>query len=88
MVRCKAGNILKMFHVSPSPIIVGNCLDVLPTLEAGSVQCCVTSPPYWGLRDYGMVAESLGRKWLLIELNPEYEKLSRERTAQTGMAFA
>lgn len=33
--------------------IVGDCLDVLPTLEAGGVQCCVTSPPYWGLRDYG-----------------------------------
>jgi site-specific DNA-methyltransferase (cytosine-N4-specific) len=25
---------------------------VLPTLAAGTVQCCVTSPPYWGLRDY------------------------------------
>lgn len=34
-------------------VIIGNCLNVLPTLEAGSVQCCVTSPPYWGLRDYG-----------------------------------
>jgi DNA modification methylase len=22
-------------------------------MEAGSVQCCITSPPYWGLRDYG-----------------------------------
>lgn len=33
--------------------IQGNCLDILPTLEAQSVQCCVTSPPYWGLRDYG-----------------------------------
>ncbi len=31
----------------------GDCLDVLPTLEPGSVHCCVTSPPYWGLRDYG-----------------------------------
>ena len=31
---------------------LGDCLDVLPTLEAGSVHCCVTSPPYWGLRDY------------------------------------
>jgi len=26
----------------------------LPTLAAGSVQCVVTSPPYWGLRDYGV----------------------------------
>ena len=31
----------------------GNCLDILPTMEAGSVNCCVTSPPYFGLRDYG-----------------------------------
>jgi len=30
----------------------GDCLDVLRSLEAGSVHCCVTSPPYWGLRDY------------------------------------
>lgn len=31
----------------------GDCREVLPTLAAESVQCCVTSPPYWGLRDYG-----------------------------------
>ena len=31
----------------------GDCLDILPTLEAGSVHWCVTSPPYYGLRDYG-----------------------------------
>ncbi len=30
----------------------GDCLDVLPQLEAESVQCCPTSPPYWGLRMY------------------------------------
>jgi DNA modification methylase len=35
-------------------IIAGSCLDVLPTLPAESVHCCVTSPPYWGLRDYGV----------------------------------
>ena len=34
--------------------ITGNCLDILPTLEANSIQCCVTSPPYFGLRDYGI----------------------------------
>ena len=32
----------------------GDVRDILPTLDAGSVQCVVTSPPYWGLRDYGM----------------------------------
>jgi|SRR3990167_274244 len=30
----------------------GDCLEVLRTLPDESVNCCVTSPPYWGLRDY------------------------------------
>ncbi len=34
-------------------IIHGDCRTVLAFLEAETVQCCVTSPPYWGLRDYG-----------------------------------
>jgi DNA modification methylase len=34
-------------------IYTGDCLTILPTLPAQSVHCCVTSPPYWGLRDYG-----------------------------------
>jgi DNA modification methylase len=37
-------------------ILQGDCLEVLPTLPAGSIQCCVTSPPYFGLRDYGTAA--------------------------------
>jgi len=34
-------------------IIQGNCIDKLKELDDESVQCVVTSPPYWGLRDYG-----------------------------------
>jgi DNA modification methylase len=33
--------------------MVGDCRETMATLPADSVQCCVTSPPYWGLRDYG-----------------------------------
>lgn len=33
-------------------IIIGDCREALGALEAGSVQTCVTSPPYWNLRDY------------------------------------
>lgn len=33
---------------------IGDCREVLRTLPDESVQCCVTSPPYWGLRDYGV----------------------------------
>lgn len=35
-------------------LLQGSVLDVLPTLPDNSVHCCVTSPPYWGLRDYGV----------------------------------
>ena len=34
-------------------LLRGDTLQVLRTLPANSIQCCVTSPPYWGLRDYG-----------------------------------
>lgn len=32
---------------------IGDCRAILPTLPAGTFQTCVTSPPYFGLRDYG-----------------------------------
>ena len=34
-------------------LYVGDAAEVLATLPHGSVDCIVTSPPYWGLRDYG-----------------------------------
>lgn len=34
-------------------VYCGDCREVLKQLPDESVQCCVTSPPYWGLRDYG-----------------------------------
>lgn len=35
-------------------IHIGNCTEVMRRLEAGNVQTCVTSPPYYGLRDYDL----------------------------------
>lgn len=35
-------------------IMVGNCFDSLFELADCSIDCCVTSPPYFGLRDYGV----------------------------------
>jgi DNA modification methylase len=35
-------------------IITGDCREALLTLPEASVQCCVTSPPYFALRDYGV----------------------------------
>lgn len=34
-------------------IIQGDCLTELKKLDGESINCCVTSPPYWALRDYG-----------------------------------
>lgn len=34
-------------------IYAGNCIDILKDMTEKSVNCCVTSPPYFGLRDYG-----------------------------------
>jgi len=35
-------------------IITGDALTVLKTIPEETFRCCVTSPPYWGLRDYGI----------------------------------
>ena len=31
-----------------------NSLEGLKNLPDNSIDCCITSPPYWGLRDYGV----------------------------------
>lgn len=38
-------------------IITGDALTVLQQLESNSINCCVTSPPYYGLRDYGAAGQ-------------------------------
>ena len=38
-------------------ILTGCCLSILSTLPSGSVNTCITSPPYWGLRDYGALGQ-------------------------------
>ena len=38
-------------------VLEGDCRAVLAGLPDASVQCVVTSPPYWGLRDYGMAGQ-------------------------------
>ena len=43
-------------------ILQGNCIDKLKELDNESVQCVVTSPPYWGLRDYGTATWEGGKE--------------------------
>jgi len=44
-----------VYHEEPGIVLLhGDCREIMPQLAPESVQCCVTSPPYWGLRDYGV----------------------------------
>ena len=42
------------FNESGVTLYQGHVIDVLQSLPDASVNCCITSPPYWGLRDYGL----------------------------------
>lgn len=41
-------------------ILLGHSLDILKTLPEQSVDCCVTSPPYYLMRDYGGIEDQIG----------------------------
>jgi DNA modification methylase len=65
-------------------ILVGDALEQLRTLPDECVQCVVTSPPYWGLRDYGVAgqigletspAEYIGR---MVEVFREVRRVLRD----------
>ena len=46
-------DLIKLPEADRVDLRVGNCLDVLKELPDGRFHTCVTSPPYFGLRDYG-----------------------------------
>lgn len=51
--------------MNEATILVGDVRERLSHIANSSVQCCVTSPPYWGLRDYGHESQ------LGLEASPE-----------------
>ncbi len=65
-------------------ILTGDCRDVLRTLPDQSVHCCVTSPPYFGLRDYhvddqiGMEATPAAYVERLVEAFREVRRVLRD----------
>lgn len=42
----------KMYESESGTIYLGHTIDTLPYFADESINCVVTSPPYWGLRDY------------------------------------
>ena len=43
----------RLTDINESLIIQGDAATILKSLPSGFFRCCITSPPYWGLRDYG-----------------------------------
>ena len=58
-------------------ILQGDCLAVLRTLPSRSIQTCVTSPPYFQLRDY------LTATWIGGDAQCDHRKLTKERVAKS-----
>lgn len=65
-------------------ILIGDCRDRLREMEPQSVNCCVTSPPYFGLRDYGHAGQ-IGLEWTpeafvtqLVEVFREVRRVLRD----------
>ena len=60
-------------------LLCGNAIEVLKTLPEKSIQTCITSPPYYGLRDYGT------GKWVGGDENcPHYRTSKFSENTQTG----
>ena len=62
---------------SPVEILAGDCRTVLAQLPEKSVNCCVTSPPYFNLRDYGKEGQ-IGLETSLAEYIEELVKVFEE----------
>jgi DNA modification methylase len=58
----------------PVTVHVGDALAVLREMPAESIQCVVTSPPYWGLRDYGTAAWEGGDPACDHKLDTQHQK--------------
>lgn len=65
-------------------VIVGDALEVLKTLPDSMVHCVITSPPYWGLRDYGVDGQLGTEKTVdqyisrLVEIFREVHRVMRD----------
>jgi DNA modification methylase len=68
--------------MTPNTIIQGDALTELRTLPKNSVDCCVTSPPYLGLRRYykGVRLKDNAPDWVVEEL----EKLNIKPISHEG----
>jgi len=75
-------------------ILCGHALDVMRTMPDNSVHCVVTSPPYWGLRDYGTEPQIWGgrpdceHEWgIWEEYHDEREKIIKGKSRTSDRSY-
>jgi site-specific DNA-methyltransferase (adenine-specific) len=68
-----------MKKLERNKVYMGNCLEVLKTFPDESLDMCITSPPYWGLRDYGTEGQIWGG-----DPDCEHDFQSSKRTLHSG----
>ena len=64
-------------RIAGCEIIVGDALAILQEFPAHTFRCCVTSPPYWGLRDYG-ISTQIGSEANLEDYIANLREIFRE----------
>src|ERR1700682_4985544 len=81
----------RVIHPLPGLTVhVGDARTALARIEAGSADCCVTSPPYWGLRNYGTPPLAWGgqpdcqHRWGVMERGRRKDILPAEVTTLTS----
>ena len=69
-----------MNELKLNTIYNGDVLEVLKKMPSESIDMCITSPPYWGLRDYGVEGQ-LGNeetyKEYLLKLSDVFKEVKR-----------
>ena len=69
-----------MNELKSNTIYNGDVLEVLKKMPSESIDMCITSPPYWGLRDYGVEGQ-LGNeetyKEYLLKLSDVFKEVKR-----------
>lgn len=80
----REGGLSPYYEEPRARLFVGDARAMLAEFPAESAQCCVTSPPYWGLRDYGVEGqlgmESTPEEYVanLVEVFREVRRVLRE----------
>lgn len=79
LVSSNIHSVDRLFETKPAgcEIIQGDAAKVLASISDSTFRCCVTSPPYWGLRDYGY-RDQIGAEESLSEYIERLRAVFRE----------